>query len=212
MTREAMKMKAISEITSYEDVVVWCRDFFAVTGSTYFYMSEYQRILLMAFVGLLYDWFSVANMEIDSIITLLSMAEVHEWDPEYLSPLDLIFEQISSGRRLKRAPAFTDKDTGGIDSEWVWEPSFFKRNSDGVIPAERGGLYPDEDFALGCYHAFRQLPSYERVRITSNLLLRVYDFKYAPVDTDTKEDETQHNPQPEVRKHRLFGFLRRADR
>ena len=126
-------------------------------------------MLYTSLIALLRDWFPPEDYNLSSLLTLLSMAEARENDENFKSPLDLLFLQIEEGKRYipneggAPAPSMgisglsrnfgTGNATG--DSDWSWEPTNLKRNSDGVRPADCGGLSPDEDFALMNYKNFK---------------------------------------------------------
>lgn len=57
-------------------------------------------------------------------------------------------------------------------------PSTFRRNSDGVKPADRKGLDGSEDFALLCWNSVNHLPAIRRISLKANLTSRLIDFKY----------------------------------
>lgn len=62
--------------------------------------------------------------------------------------------------------------------QYLWVPSTFKRNSDGVKPAACGGLFADEDFALLCWNSVNHLPAIRRISLKASLTSRLIDFKY----------------------------------
>lgn len=78
-------------------------------------------------------------------------------------------------------------------------PSKYRRNSDGVKPADRKGLNGSEDFALLCWDSVNHLPAIRRISLKASLTSRLIDFKYlreaeAPaythgVSNDTFDDE-----------------------
>lgn len=127
-----------------------------------------EKMLYTALIALLRDWFPPEDYNLPGLLTLLSLAEARENDENFQSPLDLLFLQIEEGKRYVRhggpAPSPSQR-TGGLSRSfsagqpgtdtWAWEPSLFRRNSDGIRPAECGGLSPDEDFALMNYKNFK---------------------------------------------------------
>ncbi|MDR6939243.1 VirD4-like conjugal transfer protein, CD1115 family [Arcanobacterium hippocoleae] len=128
-----------------------------------------EKMLYTSLIALLRDWFPKEDYNLSSLLTLLSLAEASENDENFKSPLDLIFKQIEDGKRyidtgagaLQSADATPAQGlsrsftSGKARSSFSWEPSLFIRNSDGVKPAEKGGLSPDEDFALMNYKNFK---------------------------------------------------------
>ena len=69
---------------------------------------------------------------------------------------------------------------GGTDiaDNFIWVPSTFRRNSDGVKPADRKGLVGSEDFALLCWDSVNHLPAIRRISLKASLTSRLIDFKY----------------------------------
>ena len=122
-----------------------------------------EKMLYTALIALLRDWFPEEDYTLSGLLTLLSLAEAREEDENFMSALDLIFYQIETGKRFARnvGAAGAPRRKGGLsrdftaDTGWSWQSSRFRRNYDGVRPAERGGLSPDEDFALMNYKNFK---------------------------------------------------------
>lgn len=122
-----------------------------------------EKMLYTALIALLRDWFPEEDYTLSGLLTLLSLAEAKEEDENFMSALDLIFYQIETGKRFARnvGAAGAPRRKGGLsrdftaDTGWSWQSSRFRRNYDGVRPAERGGLSPDEDFALMNYKNFK---------------------------------------------------------
>ena len=125
-----------------------------------------EKMLYTALIALLRDWFPSKDYNMSSLLTLLSLAEARENDENFKSALDLMFLQIEEGKKYKQNDG-SSPDTAGnaglsrsfgtkqADNGWSWVPSKFKRNSDGVKPADCGGLSADEDFALMNYKNFK---------------------------------------------------------
>ena len=178
--KDALEMKDIAELETDRDVVEWCRDFFAITNAScpqYERETRADRNFLMALVGYLREWCLHSDCTLDGLLTLLSMAEGHAYDESYISPLDILFKNIERGESYEYVPQLR---------RWRHRRYFACRNSDGVMPAERGGLSADEDFALLCYHSVKYLPSNQRITIAANLTSRVIDFKYLHGSIDFK--------------------------
>ena len=122
-----------------------------------------EKMLYTALIALLRDWFPEEDYTLSGLLTLLSLAEAREEEENFMSALDLIFYQIETGKRFARTvgAAGAPRRKGGLsrdftaDTGWSWQSSRFRRNYDGVRPAERGGLSPDEDFALMNYKNFK---------------------------------------------------------
>ena len=118
-----------------------------------------EKMLYTALIALLRDWFPAKDYNMSSLLTLLSLAEARENDENFKSALDLMFLQIEEGKKYKQNDGSSPDAAGNAglsrsfgtkqaDNGWSWVPSKFKRNSDGVKPADCGGLSADEDFAL----------------------------------------------------------------
>lgn len=120
-----------------------------------------EKMLYTALIALLRDWFPPEDYNLGGLLTLLSMAEAREENEDYLSPLDLIFKEIETGKRYVK----TGQESAGLSglsrsvggkskNGWEWQDSPYCRK-DGVRPAQTGGLSPDQDFALMNYKNFK---------------------------------------------------------
>lgn len=157
-------VKTDTDILSFVNCYIMNTNGEGKAGDPFWENSE--RMLYTALIALLRDWFPPEDYNLPSLLTLLSMAEARENDESYKSPLDLLFLQIEEGKRYvdtgasgaaPSAPSGLSRGfgTGGDTGAWSWQPSKLKRNSDGVMPAKKGGLSPDEDFALMNYRNFK---------------------------------------------------------
>lgn len=149
-----------------------------------------EKMLYTALIALLRDWFPAKDYNMSSLLTLLSLAEARENDENFKSALDLMFLQIEEGKKYKQNDG-SSPDTAGnaglsrsfgtkqADNGWSWVPSKFKRNSDGVKPADCGGLSADEDFALMNYKNFKVAAGK-----TLKSILISCNVRLAPIATD----------------------------
>ena len=128
-----------------------------------------EKMLYTALIALLRDWFPAEDYNMSSLLTLLSLAEARENDENFKSALDLMFVQIEKGKTYNYVAKY---------HQYLWVPSTFKRNSDGVKPADCGGLFADEDFALLCWDSVNHLPAIRRISLKASLTSRLIDFKY----------------------------------
>ena len=128
-----------------------------------------ERNYLMALVGFLVEWCPRKDLSLESLAVLLSLAEARENDENFKSALDLMFVQIEKGKTYSYVAEY---------HQYLWVPSTFKRNSDGVKPADCGGLFADEDFALLCWDSVNHLPAIRRISLKASLTSRLIDFKY----------------------------------
>lgn len=113
------------------------------------FWEKSERMLYMALIGYLVFHCPDADRTIPGFMTLLGLAEAREDDEAYLSPLDLLFREIETGKSYRKtgdAIAAFDEDVRGFSDggdngyEWVKvaEP----------VTAER-------DFSLGNYKSFK---------------------------------------------------------
>ena len=164
-------MKPIEELRTNKDVAEWCRDFLRITDELSPELAiadRAERNYLMALVGLLVEWFPRKDLSLKSLAVLLSLAEARENDENFKSALDLMFVQIEKGKTYSYVAKY---------HQYLWVPSTFKRNSDGVKPADCGGLFADEDFALLCWDSVNHLPAIRRISLKASLTSRLVDFK-----------------------------------
>ena len=183
-----------------------------------------EKMLYTALIALLRDWFPAKDYNMSSLLTLLSLAEARENDENFKSALDLMFLQIEEGKKYKQNDG-TSPDTAGnaglsrsfgtkqADNGWSWVPSKFKRNSDGVKPADCGGLSADEDFALMNYKNFKVAAGK-----TLKSILISCNVRLAPIATDgvrelltydEMEIDTLGDPDAKVA---IFGILSDTDK
>ena len=183
-----------------------------------------EKMLYTALIALLRDWFPSKDYNMSSLLTLLSLAEARENDENFKSALDLMFLQIEEGKKYKQNDG-SSPDTAGnaglsrsfgtkqADNGWSWVPSKFKRNSDGVKPADCGGLSADEDFALMNYKNFKVAAGK-----TLKSILISCNVRLAPIATDgvrelltydEMEIDTLGDPDAKVA---IFGILSDTDK
>lgn len=166
------KKKEKTPKTSNRDVAEWCRDFLRITDELSPELAiadRAERNYLMALVGLLVEWFPHKDLSLKSLAVLLSLADARENDEDFKSALDLMFVQIEKGKTYSYVAEY---------HQYLWVPSTFRRNSDGVKPADCGGLFADEDFALLCWNSVNHLPAIRRISLKASLTSRLIDFKY----------------------------------
>lgn len=167
---ESMHYNPLKYVRTDTDILSFVNCFIANTNgdgkASDPFWENAERMLYTALIALLRDWFPEEDYNLPSLLTLLSMAEARENDENYKSPLDLLFLQIEEGKRYVEgkvvgaapsAPSGLSRSfgSGGDTGGWSWVPSKFCRNSDGVRPADCGGLSADQDFALLNYKNFK---------------------------------------------------------
>lgn len=90
-----------------------------------------ERNYLMALVGFLVEWCPRKDLSLESLAALLSLADARENDENFKSGLDLMFVQIEEGEAYRYVAEY---------HQYLWVPSKYRRNSDGMKPADRKGL------------------------------------------------------------------------
>lgn len=136
-----------------------------------------ERLLYTSLIALLRDWFPKKDYSLDGLLTLLGMAQASENDENFKSPLDLVFEEIETGKVYRKNPAYFAKKNRSLEKsgrdavlerdvvgfkdevsvdepEFCYQTSLMKR-ADGVRPGECGGLPANQDFALANYKKFK---------------------------------------------------------
>lgn len=164
--------KEIDTQTETKDVAEWCRDFLRITDELSPELAiadRAERNYLMALVGFLVEWCPRKDLSLESLTALLSLADARENDEDFKSGLDLLFVQIEEGKAYSYVAEY---------DQYLWVPSKYRRNSDGMKPADRKGLVGSEDFALLCWDSVNHLPAIRRISLKASLTSRLIDFKY----------------------------------
>lgn len=129
------------------------------------FWDKAERLLYHSLIAFLRDWMPEEDYNLPSLVYLLSLAQVKEEDEDFKSPLDLLFQQIETGKRYVMTSTKENEDTydekhrglrpSSCCESWSWQPSLLVNNRTGVKPGEIGGLRPDQDFALAKYKEFK---------------------------------------------------------
>lgn len=165
-------MKPIEELRTNKDVAEWCRDFLRITDELSPELAiadRAERSYLMALVGFLVEWCPRKDLSLESLAVLLSVDDARENDENSQSALDLMFVQIETGKAYRYVAEY---------HQYLWVPSKYRRNSDGMKPADRKELVGSEDFALLCWNSVNHLPAIRRISLKASLTSRLIDFKY----------------------------------
>ena len=106
-----------------------------------------ERLLYTALVSYLIDHCPPQNRNIPGLLTLLSLAEAREEDESFKSPLDMLFDELETGRRLvctSEAAGFDEESRAldGADGAFQWLPT-------------GDPIGPEDDFSLSNYKAFK---------------------------------------------------------
>lgn len=123
-----------------------------------------ERLLYTALIALLRDWFPPEDYSLDGLLTLLSMAEAKENDENFKSPLDMIFDEIETGKVYERNPFYQGPSTSSsyadaesdrmaisenTTDEFTWQSSLMERNNDGLSPVLKFGPETYKSFIPG---------------------------------------------------------------
>lgn len=115
------------------------------TGDPFWENAE--RLLYTALIAYLYHHCPPGDRSLPGMLTLLSLAEAREGDESYMSPLDLLFLELETGKRLVSAPGAQRFDE---------ESRAFGNGSAAVRWAEvREPADQSSDFALNAYRRFK---------------------------------------------------------
>ena len=218
-------VKTDTDILSFVNCYIMNTNGDGKAGDPFWENSE--KMLYTSLIALLRDWFPPEDYNLSSLLTLLSMAEARENDENFKSPLDLLFLQIEEGKRYIPSEGGAPAPSMGVsglsrsfgtgnatgDSDLSWEPTNLKRNSDGVRPADCGGLSPDEDFALMNYKNFKVAAGKTLKSIIISCNVRLAPIATAGVrsllEYDEMELDTLGDPDAKVA---VFGILSDTDK
>ena len=68
------------------------------------FWEDAERLLYVALIGYLVKYCPMRNRSLSGLVTLLSLAKAKESDEDYVSPLDLLFNEIETGMRYVKSP------------------------------------------------------------------------------------------------------------
>lgn len=150
-----------------------------------------ERLLYTSLVAYLIYHCPEEDRNIPGLLTLLGLAEAHEEDERYKSPLDMLFDELETGQRLVpdgEASAFDaesrDFQNGRAGFSWVT-----------IGPATT----PEADFALSNYKAFKTAAgkTLKSIIISCNVRLKPMSIKevkellsFDEMDLDRLGDES----------------------
>nr|WP_209315542.1 type IV secretory system conjugative DNA transfer family protein [Trueperella pyogenes] len=129
-----------------------------------------EKLLYTALVGYLIAHCPPEDRNVGGLIMLLALADAREDDEDYMSPLDMLFNEIETGRRL--APKATasaydperrDFDEGVEAFEWIEVGK----------PAK-----PEEDFSLATYKQFKVAAgkTMKSIMVSCNVRMKPFDI------------------------------------
>jgi type IV secretion system protein VirD4 len=141
-----------------------------------------ERLLYLALISYLRDHCPESDLNMDGLLTLLSLADAREEDENFKSPLDVLFDELETGMRYERvgnARAFDaeSRSFDANDGEYRW-----------VRVAEPA---PKDDQALTSYKQFRVACGKTAKNILISCHVRMKPFGLASVRHLLSHDEMQ---------------------
>lgn len=130
-----------------------------------------ERLLYTALVAYLVYHCPKEDRNIPGLLTLLALAEAHEEDERYKSPLDMLFDELETGLRLV---------PGGEASAFDAESRDFQSGRSGFSWVIIGPVTsPEADFALSNYKAFKTAAgkTLKSIIISCNVRLKPMSIK-----------------------------------
>ena len=129
-----------------------------------------EKLLYTALVSYLLLHCPEEDRNVPGLLSLLSLADAREDDEDYLSPLDMLFNELETGERLVRSPSAKkydrtsrafDNGTGGF--EWV------------KVAAP---VRPEDDFALSSYKQFKVAAgkTLKSIMVSCNVRMKPFDI------------------------------------
>lgn len=129
-----------------------------------------EKLLYEALIAYLIDHCPEEDRNIPGLLSLLSLADAREDDESYMSPLDMLFEEPETGKRLVKvgeAKAFDPKSRAFTTpaGDWAW-----------VKVAEP--IRPEDDFALSSYKQFKVAAgkTLKSIMISCNVRMKPFDI------------------------------------
>lgn len=130
-----------------------------------------ERLLYTSLVAYLIYHCPEEDRNIPGLLTLLGLAEAHEDDERYKSPLDMLFDELETGKRLVPPVGASAFDSESRD---------FLNGRGGCTWVEIGpAVKPEEDFALSNYKAFKTAAgkTLKSIIISCNVRLKPLSIK-----------------------------------
>lgn len=111
------------------------------------FWTNAERLLYVALISYLINHCPKPDRTLPGLLTLLALAEAKEEDESYMSPLDVLFAELETGRRFVCVGEPAEDDVESRDFS----------HATGSFEWVRTGapVSPEEDFALSNYKAFK---------------------------------------------------------
>lgn len=138
------------------------------TGDPFWENAE--KLLYTALISYLLNHCPEEDRNVPGLLALLALADAREDDESYLSPLDMLFNELETGERLMKKPCPKEYDpssrtfdNGESGYEWVKVAS---------------PIRPEDDFALASYKQFKVAAgkTLKSIMISCNVRMKPFDI------------------------------------
>lgn len=138
------------------------------TGDPFWENAE--KLLYTALISYLLDHCPEEDRNVPGLLALLALADAREDDEGYMSPLDMLFNELETGERLMKKPCPKEYDpssrsfdNGSSDYQWVKVAS---------------PIGPEDDFALASYKQFKVAAgkTLKSIMISCNVRMKPFDI------------------------------------
>ena len=163
-----------------------------------------EKLLYTALVSYLLLHCPEEDRTVPGLLSLLALADAREDDEDYMSPLDMLFNELETGERLVKKPAPScydpstrEFDNGSGDCEWV------------KVAAP---IRPEDDFALSSYKQFKVAAgkTLKSIMISCNVRMKPFDIAEMRELLAYDEMELDHMGDPN-RRVALFASMSDTD-
>lgn len=138
------------------------------TGDPFWENAE--KLLYTSLVSYLLLHCPEEDRNIPGLLSLLALADAREDDEDYMSPLDMLFNELETGERLVKKPcpkgydrSSREFDNGSGDYEWI------------KVAAP---IRPEDDFSLSSYKQFKVAAgkTLKSIMISCNVRMKPFDI------------------------------------
>ena len=148
------------------------------------FWEKAERLLYVALVGYLVIHCPKADRSLSGLMTLLALAKAKEEDEDYMSPLDLLFNEIETGER------YVEAEGGGASG------NLLSRGAGGASPRFRwvktgDPVSPEDDFSLLHYKMFKDAAGKTLKSILVSCNTRMEPFAIPQVRELVSSDEME---------------------
>lgn len=129
-----------------------------------------EKLLYTALIAYLINHCPKEDRNVPGLLQLLSLADAREDDEDYMSPLDMIFDELETGMRLVR--------TGDVRA-FNPESREFDNGSSGYVWVKVADpVRPEDDFALSSYKQFKVAAgkTLKSIMVSCNVRMKPFDI------------------------------------